>query len=371
MPAYRNGTFLPGQVLDDVDLNTLKSDVVEDSAARVAALRSNVVLLSARGTANGVAPLDATGKVPSSLLPVVTAGTTDQVARDAATAAQATANAALPASLRGVANGVAPLDATGKVPSSLLPAAVTGTTDQVARDSAASAQMLAQSNEAALTLKAPLASPTFTGVPRAPTAALETNSTQIASTAFVRAALDALNTTPGTAPNYILPVAAPGVLGGIKPGSGITVAADGTASVAAPTPPYVLQPATAAILGGLKLGTGLSADANGVVSVVGTGDASTSQTITAAGTYTIAVTDIAVSIQSGVTGTVALVLAAGRPLYRDVRLVDERTANTVTRITLQGTGETILGETFYDLINADGGWRSATLSRFPSGYAVF
>jgi hypothetical protein len=37
--------------------------------------------------------------------------------------------------------------------------------------------------------KAPLASPTFTGVPAAPTAALATNTTQLATTAFVSAAL--------------------------------------------------------------------------------------------------------------------------------------------------------------------------------------
>lgn len=40
--------------------------------------------------------------------------------------------------------------------------------------------------DAALALKAPLASPTFTGVPRAPTAAVGTDSTQLATTAFVR-----------------------------------------------------------------------------------------------------------------------------------------------------------------------------------------
>lgn len=42
------------------------------------------------------------------------------------------------------------------------------------------------------TLKAPLASPTFTGTPAVPTADLSTNTTQAASTAFVRAAIAAL-----------------------------------------------------------------------------------------------------------------------------------------------------------------------------------
>ncbi|WP_394737892.1 tail fiber protein [Escherichia coli] len=44
----------------------------------------------------------------------------------------------------------------------------------------------------ALALKAPLASPVLTGVPTAPTAAQGTNNTQIATTAYVRAAISAL-----------------------------------------------------------------------------------------------------------------------------------------------------------------------------------
>ncbi len=45
---------------------------------------------------------------------------------------------------------------------------------------------------AALALKAPLLSPAFTGVPTAPTASQGTNNTQIATTAYVRAAISAL-----------------------------------------------------------------------------------------------------------------------------------------------------------------------------------
>lgn len=44
--------------------------------------------------------------------------------------------------------------------------------------------------KAALDLKAPLASPSFTGTPEAPTAAAGTNTTQIATTAFVKTAVD-------------------------------------------------------------------------------------------------------------------------------------------------------------------------------------
>lgn len=47
--------------------------------------------------------------------------------------------------------------------------------------------------------KAPIESPSLTGTPTAPTAAQGTNSTQIANTAFVKAAITALiNGAPGT-----------------------------------------------------------------------------------------------------------------------------------------------------------------------------
>lgn len=53
--------------------------------------------------------------------------------------------------------------------------------------------------DAALAAKAPLASPTFTGTPAAPTATGGTNTTQIATTAFVNAAINALvDSSPGT-----------------------------------------------------------------------------------------------------------------------------------------------------------------------------
>ncbi|MGR1627581.1 phage tail protein [Salmonella enterica] len=51
----------------------------------------------------------------------------------------------------------------------------------------------------ALALKAPLTSPAFTGIPTAPTASQGANSTQIANTAFVKAAITTLiNGAPGT-----------------------------------------------------------------------------------------------------------------------------------------------------------------------------
>ena len=49
--------------------------------------------------------------------------------------------------------------------------------------------------QSALDLKANLAGPTFTGVPSAPTATAGTNTTQVATTAFVAAAITADNST--------------------------------------------------------------------------------------------------------------------------------------------------------------------------------
>jgi len=57
-------------------------------------------------------------------------------------------------------------------------------------------------------LKAPIASPTFTGTPAAPTAASSTNTTQIATTAMVQSAI--------SANAYTLPAATSTTLGGVK-----------------------------------------------------------------------------------------------------------------------------------------------------------
>lgn len=58
-------------------------------------------------------------------------------------------------------------------------------------NTADTAKPVSTAQQTALNLKAPLASPTFTGVPAAPTAAGGTNTTQVATTAFVTAAVAA------------------------------------------------------------------------------------------------------------------------------------------------------------------------------------
>ena len=63
----------------------------------------------------------------------------------------------------------------------------------------------------ALEQKAPLESPALTGIPTAPTASNGTNTTQVATTAFVQ------NAVQGAGSSYTLPVASSTTLGGVKP----------------------------------------------------------------------------------------------------------------------------------------------------------
>ena len=87
----------------------------------------------------------------------------------------------------------------------------------------------ALSSTAAAANYAPIASPTFTGTPAVPTAAAGANSSQVASTAFVHAAV--------AGASYSLSPATNTTLGGVKVGTGLAVAADGTVSASAAATP--------------------------------------------------------------------------------------------------------------------------------------
>lgn len=71
---------------------------------------------------------------------------------------------------------------------------------------------------------------------------------------------------------YSLPVSTSSILGGVKIGSGINVAVDGTISVPTPTA-YSLPTASSTVLGGVKIGNGLAINGQGVLSTTlsGTG----------------------------------------------------------------------------------------------------
>lgn len=88
----------------------------------------------------------------------------------------------------------------------------TGATTQIANSTYVRA--VASEIYTEVDLKSPIVSPTFTGVPKAPTAVDDTNSTQIATTAFVRAREDIINTAialkaPKASPTFTGVPAAP------------------------------------------------------------------------------------------------------------------------------------------------------------------
>lgn len=78
---------------------------------------------------------------------------------------------------------------------------------------------------------------------------------------------------------YTLPVATATVLGGVKAGSGVTIAADGTISAAGT---YSLPTASIAALGGIKVGAGLAVAGDGTLSVTGGGGVVADNDITTA-----------------------------------------------------------------------------------------
>lgn len=85
------------------------------------------------------------------------------------------------------ANGL--MSAADKAKLDAIEAGATATTVDSALNSTSTNPVQNQAVSAALDLKAPLASPAFTGTPTAPTATAGTNNTQVATTAFVTTAI--------------------------------------------------------------------------------------------------------------------------------------------------------------------------------------
>ena len=175
------------------------------SAANVGAIAT-----TAAGAANGVATLDAGGKIPSAQLPPIAITDTFVVSSQAAMLALTAQvgdvavrtdiqeNFILqsePAStlanwiqLETPPGGVTSVDGlTGAVSLTSVYAAKTHASTHAAGGSDAVTLTQAQITNLTtdLAAKAALASPTFTGTPAAPTAAVDTNTTQVATTAYV------------------------------------------------------------------------------------------------------------------------------------------------------------------------------------------
>lgn len=89
-------------------------------------------------------------------------------------------------------------DAGALAGTELIPVVSGGDNKTTTPDALATRHAAGGAVKTALDLKAPLASPTFTGTPAAPTAAGGTNTTQVATTAFVRTEITSLiNSAPG------------------------------------------------------------------------------------------------------------------------------------------------------------------------------
>lgn len=94
--------------------------------------------------------------------------------------------AQIPATEKGATNGVATLGADGKLTTAQKPAYTKSEVGLSNVDNTSDANKpVSTATATALAAKAPLASPTFTGTPKATTAAADVSTTQIATTAFV------------------------------------------------------------------------------------------------------------------------------------------------------------------------------------------
>jgi hypothetical protein len=135
----------------------------------------------------------------------------------------------------------------------------------------------------ALALKAPLASPTFTGTPAAPTAAPGTNTTQVASTAFVTAAVAGVAVADNSITNAKLADMAAATIKG---------------SIAGGDPADLTATQTTALLNNM-VGDSGAGGTKGLVPAAAAGDAAASKFLKADGTWG--------TPAGGVTGTWTLI----------------------------------------------------------------
>jgi len=168
-------------------LNELAA-AVGDDANFFSTVTTNIA--TAKSEAISTASSDATTKANAAKTAAEATASADATtkANAAKTAAEATASAdatTKAANAKSEAISVSAADATAKAnaaEAAAIAAAATDATSKVATETTA--------RNTALDLKAPKDSPTFTGTPLAPTASVGTDTTQVATTAFVKAAIE-------------------------------------------------------------------------------------------------------------------------------------------------------------------------------------
>ena len=131
--------------------------------------------------------------------------------------------------------------------------------------------------------------------------------------------------------NFALPIASSSTLGGVKIGSGLTVAEDGTISAAAQ---YTLPTASSTTKGGIKVGTGLTMSSetlnhsNSVTAKTAYG--STSTTASANG-GSITVTDIKYDAQGHITGSTDRTITLSQTTYTLAGLMGSAAKGSATQ----------------------------------------
>ena len=193
-------TVTPNNVANTITVstdNTIATKTYVDTAVSNlgSTAASTYVPVSEVGQADGIATLDAAGKVPLTQLGNLIDGAPTALNTLNELAAALGNDSSYAATITTALGNKAPIASptftgtVGGITKSMVGLAnVDNTTDAL--------KPVSTATQTALDLKANLASPTLTGTPAAPTATTGTNTTQIATTAFVQAEIDA-NVQPG------------------------------------------------------------------------------------------------------------------------------------------------------------------------------
>ena len=130
---------------------------------------------------------------------------------------------------------------------------------------------------------------------------------------------------------YSLPVASSSTLGGVKIGSGLTVAEDGTISAAAA---YTLPTASSSVKGGIKVGTGLTMSSetlNHSNSITAKTTYGSTATTASANGGSITVTDIKYDAQGHITGSTDRKITLSQTTYTLAGLMGSAAKGSATQ----------------------------------------